>query len=104
MESYAGFIELSDTLIAPMTTHSSTLVAAAPDAAPTCNIYSADMASVLVSTLTLLGPITSQTGCYYISQAITSGLGFEAGKKYSAIVSYAISATNYKKIITFNVA
>lgn len=101
-QSFAGFCELAGTLVAPVLTVNTSDVPTAADASPTYSVYNADMASVLATgTCTAL---SGETGGYYVSQAITAGLGFASGGLYTVLVSYALSSAARRQMITFQVS
>lgn len=102
MDEFWGIIALGDTLYGPLVTRNGSLVPTAPTAAPTFTIYAADMSGSLQTGTS--ANLDSLTGVYYITQAVTSGNGFAAGKIYTCVATYAISGTTYRQTHTFQVA
>ena len=103
MESCEPAIELGSTLYAKIVTHSSTLVAAAPSAAPSYQVYSADGTTPIGAPGTAT-QFAATTGLYKAEIVCSSGNGFAAGSHYKVVFTYVIGGTTYTKVVSFAVA
>jgi hypothetical protein len=105
MSEFAGFVTLEDTVQIPVLTESTASVPTDADATPTYTIYHPSTGDELASgTVTNPGDVASVTGAYILSHAITSDAGFAAGKTYTVLVSYQISASQRRQWFTFTVS
>tara|TARA_R110000803_G_scaffold205530_4_gene272295 strand:+ start:16846 stop:17148 length:303 start_codon:yes stop_codon:yes gene_type:complete len=96
---YHGPVDLEGTLAALMLTVNASDVPTDADSLPTYSIYETDFGSALVTgTVTTLSAVT---GAYYISQVIQAASSFAAGKTYTILFSWAISAANRQQKMTF---
>jgi hypothetical protein len=100
---FVGFVNLENTLYAPLLTINVLGQPADSDAAPTIKIYEYDFSSVLVSGTTA-SSVSSATGVYLISQNITSALGFAAGNNYTVITNWDVAASARQAAQVFHVS
>ena len=96
-------MDLEGTLVFPFITVNTSDVPTAADATPTYKVYAADLQTTLVSS-TNASALSGETGGYYVSQSITAAGGFESGKTYAVLVTYAISSAARRQTFTFTVA
>lgn len=101
MGKFAGFVAKGDTFIFTVVTGSALHVAAAPDAAPTFDVYQVTAGALAaVSSSNNSVPVGSVTGFYAGSIATTS---MTAGSRYYVKVNYEISSTEYTEDLVFQV-
>jgi hypothetical protein len=105
VEEEAGFIgpvDIDTNLVFGFFTRNTSAVPTDADSHPTgvtYDIYSADMASRLVTGATATDN-SNETGGYYISQSIATGT-FETGKLYTIVLKYLISTASRRRAFTF---
>ena len=98
---FAGFYSLADTVPIMVLCRNGSYVPTAPDAAPSFTVY--DSSGSVVSAVTgSLGAAdhNSKTGLRRGSFVASAGNGFALGK-YTILVQYAISSTNYSVELFF---
>lgn len=95
-------VTLSDTLQILFQCVNGSLVASAPDSAPSYSIYGTDGTALLTGSLGG-SDHDSKTGLRRGTAAITSGNGFASGNVYYIRVAYAVSSTSYARVLSFNV-
>jgi hypothetical protein len=93
-------VQLGTAAVIPNICHGSTETPAAPDSTPTYEIRDVsglgDGSTLVTGTTTALSGVT---GGYFINHTLTADDGFTAGEVYHAIITYAISTTQFKDVI-----
>lgn len=93
-------VQLNTAAVIPNICHGSTETPAAPDGTPTYEIRDVtglgDGSTLVTGTCTALSGVT---GGYFINHTLSPDDGFAAGEVYHAIITYAISAVEYKDVI-----
>tara|TARA_Y100000310_G_C20341148_1_gene649872 strand:+ start:135 stop:443 length:309 start_codon:yes stop_codon:yes gene_type:complete len=100
---FAGFVNLGDTLVAPVLTITAAEVPIDADSAPTYAMYDEDGNSIEAGTCTDPNDLDTIDGAYIVSEDILAGDGYAAGKTYFCLVSYEISSNARRQVLTFTV-
>lgn len=100
---YMGSWKIDDTPTITLTTGSTTNVATDADSAPAYRVYedTTDTA-ILTGTMSKLDD-TNTTGLYRVQLTLSAANGFEKGKTYTIVKTYAVSSNNREERDTFQI-
>lgn len=97
---FLGYVTLEDTLRLALQCVNGSLVASAPDAAPTWSIYTTSDTAVKTGSLGS-SDADSKTGFRTGDAAITAANGFASGDRCIVRFAWAVSATSYAATAEF---
>lgn len=99
MASFVGFVNLEDTLIAPVLVRDNQLQAVLTDSPPTFRVYGAGVYMGVAGAAVAL----DTTGLYVYSVPALATAGFVAGQTYFVLISGTVGGVPFAALQTFGV-